>query len=42
MTSTDGKCYSIAEIESFLTEAGFKGATYSDTVLSHSVIVALK
>ena len=42
MASTEGKCYSVAEIESFLTEAGFKDANCADTALNHSAIVALE
>ncbi len=42
MASTEGKCYSFAEIESFLTEAGFKDANCADTALNHSAIIALK
>lgn len=42
MTSTEGKCYSVAEIESFVTEAGFNQVIRQDTVLNHSIITAIK
>jgi predicted O-methyltransferase YrrM len=42
MAETQGKCYSIAEIESFLGEAGFVAAEYRDVVLDYSVITARK
>jgi hypothetical protein len=42
MTSTEGKCYSVAEMETFLAEVGFKDAACRDTVLSHSIVTAVK
>jgi SAM-dependent methyltransferase len=40
MTSTEGKCYSVTEIEEFLAGAGFTNVTCRDTALTHSVITA--
>jgi hypothetical protein len=42
MTSTEGKCYSIAEMEAFLAGVRFRDAACHDTVLSHSVITAVR
>lgn len=42
MTSTEGKCYSVREIEGFLADAGFANATCCDTVVGRSVITAFK
>jgi SAM-dependent methyltransferase len=42
MTSTEGKCYSIGEMEGFLSEAGFNESSYGDTALHHSLITAFK
>ncbi len=42
MTSTEGKCYSVSEIEEFLSGAGFKNVSCRDTARWHSVITAFK
>lgn len=42
MASTEGKCYSISELEKFLREAGFTGIRWRDTAADRSVITAHK
>jgi len=42
MTITEGKCYAVSELESFLKAAGFAGVEYRTTTGDHSVITARK
>jgi 2-polyprenyl-3-methyl-5-hydroxy-6-metoxy-1,4-benzoquinol methylase len=42
MHSTEGKCYSIGEMESLLTEAGFHDFHFTPTVVDRSVLTARK
>lgn len=42
MAVTEGKCYSLAEMQSLLGEAGFRDVRYTPTVADRSVITALK
>jgi O-methyltransferase domain len=42
MASAEGKCYSIAEIEEFLREAGFSDVQFRETIADRSVITARK
>ncbi len=42
MAITEGKCYSTAEMEALLTEAGFETINYLPTVADRSVITAVK
>jgi hypothetical protein len=42
MASTEGKCYSIGEMESMLGETGFEQVEFRKTAADHSVITALK
>ena len=42
MTITEGKCYSVAEINGFLREAGFQDAEFIPTAADRSVIIARK
>jgi predicted O-methyltransferase YrrM len=42
MASTEGKCYSIGEMEDFLGEAGFEGVEFHRTAVDHSAITARK
>ncbi len=42
MSVTEGKCYSIAELESLLAEAGFRDVHYEPTVADRSIITARK
>jgi hypothetical protein len=42
MFLSEGKCYSIAEMEDVLGEAGFSNITCRPTVLNRSVITARK
>jgi 3-hydroxy-5-methyl-1-naphthoate 3-O-methyltransferase len=42
MSVTEGKCYSTAEIEALLMEAGFRDAQYQPTVADRSIITAIK
>lgn len=42
MASTEGKCYSIAEIEGFLRKAGFSDVQFRETIADRSVIAARK
>jgi len=42
MHSTEGRCYSTAEMEDYLTGAGFRGVTYRDTAAARGVMTATK
>lgn len=42
MAVTEGRYYSISEVESFLSEAGFSGMKYQKNALEHSIITARK
>ena len=42
MAVTEGRYYSISEIESFVDEAGFSGMKYRKNALQHSIITARK
>ena len=42
MHSTEGKCYSVAEMRSFLTETGFTGMTFKETAVDRSILTARK
>jgi len=42
MTITEGKCYSVAEIDGYLREAGFRDGQFIATAADRSVIVAHK
>jgi hypothetical protein len=42
MHSTEGKCYSIGEMESLLTEAGFHDFHFTPTVVDRSILTARK
>jgi SAM-dependent methyltransferase len=40
MHSTEGRCYSVAEIREYLTEAGFTDVQFTQTAVARSVITA--
>ena len=42
MNVSEGRCYSISEIESYLTAAGFREFTFKPTALHRSIITARK
>jgi hypothetical protein len=42
MNITEGKCYSVAEYEEYLKEAGFVEPRYSDSVADRSFMTARK
>ncbi len=42
MAGTEGRYYSIAEIEEYLSAAGFTDMGYREVVLDYSVITARK
>ena len=42
MHSTEGRCYSTREMERYLTDAGFHGATYRDTAAARGIMTAVK
>ncbi|MCX6955131.1 MAG: methyltransferase [Verrucomicrobia bacterium] len=42
MSVTEGKCYSVAEMETLLTEAGFRSFTFAETAADRSLLTALK
>ena len=42
MTITEGKCYSVAEIDGYLREAGFQHAQFIPTAADRSVIIGRK
>ncbi len=42
MAITEGKCYAVSEMETLLTEAGFRSIRYQPTAADRSVITAVK
>jgi len=42
MHSTEGKCYSLAEMRAYLTQAGFAGMQFQETAADRSIITARK
>jgi 3-hydroxy-5-methyl-1-naphthoate 3-O-methyltransferase len=42
MHSTEGRCYSVAEMKNYLTEAGFGTVTFTTTAAARGVMTALK
>ncbi len=42
MHSTEGRCYSVAEMRGYLSDAGFKDATFTPAAAARSVITARK
>ncbi|HVY69162.1 MAG TPA: methyltransferase [Verrucomicrobiae bacterium] len=42
MTITEGKCYSISEMEEYLTEAGFEDFEFHETTVDRSILTAWK
>lgn len=42
MHSSEGRCYSTREMEQYLTDAGFRDATYRDTAAARGVMAATK
>jgi SAM-dependent methyltransferase len=42
MHSSEGRCYSVREMERYLTDAGFRGVTYRDTAAARGVTTATK
>lgn len=42
MSVTEGKCYATSEMETLLTEAGFRDFTFTDTLADRSLLTALK
>ncbi|PYJ06468.1 MAG: methyltransferase [Verrucomicrobia bacterium] len=42
MHSTEGKCYSLAEMQNYLAEAGFSGMRFQETAADRSIITARK
>lgn len=42
MNVTEGKCYSLAEMESLLGEAGFTGMQFTPTAIDRSIVTARK
>ncbi|MEO8428575.1 MAG: methyltransferase, partial [Verrucomicrobiota bacterium] len=42
MHSTEGKCYSLSEMETYLTETGFTAFDFTPTAASRSIITAVK
>jgi predicted O-methyltransferase YrrM len=40
MHSTEGRCYSVREMEQYLAEAGFRDVTYRDTAAARGVMTA--
>ena len=42
MHSTEGRCYSVAEMREYLTEAGFTDVQFTPTAVARSVITAQK
>jgi predicted O-methyltransferase YrrM len=42
MHSSEGRCYSVAEMERYLTDAGFRGVNYADTAAARGVMTARK
>jgi SAM-dependent methyltransferase len=42
MHSTEGKCYSLTETRSYLTEAGFTGMQFAETAVDRGIVTARK
>ena len=42
MHSSEGRCYSTREMEAYLTDAGFRDASYRDTAAARGVMTATK
>jgi acetylserotonin N-methyltransferase len=42
MHSTEGRCYSTAEMGQYLTDAGFRDVTYRDTAAARGIMTANK
>jgi hypothetical protein len=42
MHSTEGKCYSVSEMQSYLTETGFTTFDFKPTAASRSIITGVK
>ena len=42
MHSSEGRCYSVAEMETYLTDAGFRGVNYASGAAVRGVLSALK
>lgn len=42
MHSSEGRCYSTREMERYLTDAGFRDATYRDTAAARGIMIATK
>jgi hypothetical protein len=42
MSVTEGKCYSVGEMKTFLEEAGFTNVRYQPTAADRSIITARK
>ena len=42
MHSSEGRCYSVSEMEEYLNDAGFRDATYADTAAARGVMIAWK
>jgi 3-hydroxy-5-methyl-1-naphthoate 3-O-methyltransferase len=42
MHSSEGRCYSTREMEQYLTDAGFRDASYRDTAAARGVVTATK
>ena len=42
MHSTEGKCYSLAEMRGYLTEIGFTGMQFTETAADRSILTATK
>lgn len=42
MHSSEGRCYSTREMEQYLVDAGFRGASYRDTAAARGVMIATK
>lgn len=42
MHACEGRCYSVREMEGYLTDAGFRDATYRDTAAARGLMTALK
>jgi SAM-dependent methyltransferase len=42
MHSTEGRCYSVAEMRSYLDEAGFSGIQFKETAADRSILTARK
>ena len=42
MSVTEGKCYATSELETLLTDAGFRDFAFAETIADRSVMTALK